>query len=92
MRLENQRIDHNQERQQEQSGTGSTEFHPGDLVVLKSGGPVMTVDRVLEDSKIQCVWFGSGGDGHRWGNRWGSLNYTAIRADALKLNRHPHLG
>ena len=39
-------------------------FKPGDLVVLKSGGPTMTVDAVntdiFEDDKITgivCVWF-----------------------------------
>lgn len=41
-----------------------TIFKSGDLVVLKSGGPVMTVDTVntdiLDDSKITgvlCAWF-----------------------------------
>jgi uncharacterized protein YodC (DUF2158 family) len=36
------------------------EFKPGDLVVLKSGGPVMTVDSVdhlAGGSGIKCVWF-----------------------------------
>jgi uncharacterized protein YodC (DUF2158 family) len=39
-------------------------FKPGNLVVLKSGGPVMTVDAVntsiFDDSKVTgivCVWF-----------------------------------
>src|SRR5215470_3419039 len=39
-------------------------FEPGDLVVLKSGGPIMTVDAVntdiFDDDKITgivCVWF-----------------------------------
>jgi len=41
-----------------------TVFKPGDLVVLKSGGPVMTIDTVntdiFDDSKITgvlCAWF-----------------------------------
>lgn len=41
-----------------------TALKPGDLVVLKSGGPVMTVDTVntdvLDDDKITgilCAWF-----------------------------------
>lgn len=41
-----------------------TAFKPGDLVVLKSGGPVMTVDTVntdiFDDDKITgilCAWF-----------------------------------
>jgi len=39
-------------------------FHSGDLVVLKSGGPVMTIDTVntsiFDDNEITgvlCVWF-----------------------------------
>ena len=42
-----------------------TALKPGDLVVLKSGGPVMTVDTVntdiLDDDKVTgvlCAWFG----------------------------------
>jgi uncharacterized protein YodC (DUF2158 family) len=41
-----------------------TVFKPGDLVVLKSGGPVMTIDTVntdiFDDNKITgilCAWF-----------------------------------
>lgn len=41
-----------------------TVFKPGDLVVLKSGGPVMTVDTVntdiFDDNKVTgvlCAWF-----------------------------------
>jgi uncharacterized protein YodC (DUF2158 family) len=41
-----------------------TAIKPGDLVVLKSGGPVMTVDTVntdiFDDNKVTgvvCVWF-----------------------------------
>src|ERR1041384_6052338 len=41
-----------------------TVFKPGSLVVLKSGGPVMTVDAVntsiFDDNKVTgivCVWF-----------------------------------
>ena len=41
-----------------------TVFKPGNLVVLKSGGPVMTVDAVntdiFDDNKVAgivCVWF-----------------------------------
>ena len=41
-----------------------TAFKPGNLVVLKSGGPIMTVDAVntdiFDDNKVTgivCVWF-----------------------------------
>jgi uncharacterized protein YodC (DUF2158 family) len=38
------------------------EFKPGDLVKVKSGGPVMTVEQVgitamLEEPAVRCVWF-----------------------------------
>ncbi len=38
------------------------EFQPGDEVQLKSGGPVMTVERIGKDPRTQedvvfCVWF-----------------------------------
>jgi len=39
-----------------------TEFKPGDLVRVKSGGPIMTVEQVgktamLEEDAVWCVWF-----------------------------------
>jgi uncharacterized protein YodC (DUF2158 family) len=34
------------------------EFKPGDLVRLKSGGPVLIVDDVDDIGFVQCVWFG----------------------------------
>jgi uncharacterized protein YodC (DUF2158 family) len=33
------------------------EFKIGDLVKLKSGGPVMTVDTLSHDGKVYCVWY-----------------------------------
>lgn len=38
------------------------EFQPGDQVVLKSGGPAMTVERIGKNQETQedvilCVWF-----------------------------------
>lgn len=39
-------------------------FKPGDVVRLKSGGPVMTVDRVRGD-KIFAQWITSGGKAGR---------------------------
>lgn len=39
-------------------------FKPGDTVVLNSGSPLMTVERILEDdtlgSSAVCVWFEKG--------------------------------
>lgn len=32
-------------------------MEPGDLVRLKSGGPVMTVDHEQKDGDVICVWF-----------------------------------
>jgi len=33
-------------------------FNPGDVVQLKSGGPAMTVDSIIDRGKtIECTWF-----------------------------------
>jgi uncharacterized protein YodC (DUF2158 family) len=33
------------------------QFHPGEVVQLRSGGPPMTVVQVAPDRKVRCVWF-----------------------------------
>lgn len=33
-----------------------TSFKSGDLVKLKSGGPVMTVDNIVHRT-VNCIWF-----------------------------------
>lgn len=40
----------------------ATEFKPGDLVRVKSGGPAMTVEKLgktamLQEDAVWCVWF-----------------------------------
>ena len=32
-------------------------FRVGNVVLLKSGGPAMTVMRLTKNSHIECVWF-----------------------------------
>ena len=35
-------------------------FKPGDVVQLRSGGPVMTVESIgsmMDDESVNCVWF-----------------------------------
>ncbi|NRA53025.1 MAG: DUF2158 domain-containing protein [Gammaproteobacteria bacterium] len=32
-------------------------FKIGDVVRLKSGGPLMTVQSIWEDGQYQCAWF-----------------------------------
>lgn len=32
-------------------------FRLGDSVVLKSGGPEMTIEHIYASDKIECVWF-----------------------------------
>ena len=34
-----------------------SKFEIGDKVQLKSGGPVMTIEKIDNEEKIQCVWF-----------------------------------
>lgn len=35
-----------------------SKFKIGDVVYLKSGGPAMTVNRIIEErDNIECVWF-----------------------------------
>ena len=41
--------------------TGPVIFEPGDVVVLKSGGPAMTVVEVKETG-LQCVWYADTND------------------------------
>jgi uncharacterized protein YodC (DUF2158 family) len=40
-----------------QKGIIMKAFNLGDLVTLKSGSPVMTVEGLNKDKKILCVWF-----------------------------------
>jgi len=37
------------------------ELKPGDVVILKSGGHLITVAEVNEDA-VECLWMGSDGD------------------------------
>ena len=37
------------------------ELKPGDVVILKSGGHLITVAEVNEDT-VECLWMGSDGD------------------------------
>lgn len=44
------------------SGMSEIEFKPGDLVQVKSGGPIMTVEQagklaMLGEDTVWCVWF-----------------------------------
>ncbi|MEM8656243.1 MAG: DUF2158 domain-containing protein [Pseudomonadota bacterium] len=52
----------------------------GDLVVLKSGGPVMTVQCVVSETMFGCCWFVPGEQ--RMLNAW-------FPATTLKTTSHP---
>jgi uncharacterized protein YodC (DUF2158 family) len=47
----------------------ANKFKPGDLVELKSGGPVMTVERVTNirsnETSYSCSWFAGAKDSHK---------------------------
>ncbi|WP_395021568.1 DUF2158 domain-containing protein [Dongia sp.] len=49
-------------------------FKPGDLVRLKSGGPVMTVDQLVGDDGLQAMWFAYG---HQISRYFGSQSVEA---------------
>ena len=34
-----------------------SDFKKGDIVLLKSGGPKMTIREIEDDGEILCVWF-----------------------------------
>jgi uncharacterized protein YodC (DUF2158 family) len=40
------------------------EFNKGDVVILKSGGPLMTIHSIEGDGRIYCVWFQSSSGGY----------------------------
>ena len=37
------------------------QFNPGDVAILKSGGPPMTVAQVGSDGRFWCQWFDTKG-------------------------------
>lgn len=53
----------------------SSNFAVGDVVVLKSGGPLMTVDVVNEQGHVRCIWF-----------EGSSVQGALFRAETLKTS------
>jgi uncharacterized protein YodC (DUF2158 family) len=37
------------------------QFKDGEIVVLKSGGPKMTIKHIYSEDEIKCVWFDTTG-------------------------------
>ena len=59
------------------------EFNVGDVVQLKSGGPRMTVSRVVSDGTVEASWFSENGDLDERSFPAGMLdNVTAFVRDA----------
>ncbi|MFW1805954.1 DUF2158 domain-containing protein [Acinetobacter baumannii] len=50
------------------------ELKAGDVVSLQSDGGHMTVERILEDGKVQCLWFVNG-----------EVKFFEFAPEALKL-------
>ncbi|MEZ8103209.1 YodC family protein [Vibrio bivalvicida] len=48
-------------------------FQLGDVVILKSGGPSMTVSYVDKDNECRCYWFLNG-----------ELKHAILKAEALE--------
>jgi len=66
------------------------DFEVGDVVQLKSGGPLMTVEQVGEasmtgENTVWCVWF------EKVGNRQ-SRQEAAFRPTSLKKTEQPSTG
>jgi len=58
------------------------EFKTGDLVELKSGGPVMTVNDISEKTgEVYCVWFAG---------EYNKVHSTYFLPDTLKLVDKSH--
>jgi uncharacterized protein YodC (DUF2158 family) len=56
-----------------------TNFKPGDVVQLNSGGPKMTVAVVQTDGTLRCVWFTADGKQDN-----GVFSQVALRAAKTK--------
>ena len=56
----------------------SESFKPGDIVQLRSGGPIMTVKDV-DDDEAQCCWFCLEADGS-----WSDLQEMAFAVAVLR--------
>lgn len=55
------------------------EFKVGDVVVLKSGGPKMTINNFLDEDRIECTWF----------DQKNILQYQNFRPELLKHYEPP---
>lgn len=55
------------------------EFEIGDVVLLKSGSPMMTVNEILEDGKVECSWF----------DDKNILQYSVFKSQLLKIYKPP---
>lgn len=49
-----------QARESEGEGMSRGDFDVGDVVVLRSGSPRMTVERVTENGHVVCTWYQDG--------------------------------
>ncbi|MCZ7930926.1 DUF2158 domain-containing protein [Agrobacterium leguminum] len=53
------------------------EFEIGDVVQLKSGGPLMTINHLNSTGNYTCVWFNTDGHTH-------SLQNGVFKAETLR--------
>ena len=60
----------------------SSAFAEGDLVQLKSGGPIMSVQALGRD-RVDCMWFDSQGRLHEKSFGVNSLHKVEQRSDLL---------
>ncbi|GLR54330.1 YodC family protein [Shinella yambaruensis] len=53
------------------------QFETGDVVDLKSGGPLMTVNRVNKDGDVICEWFNQ--EGQKYEPKWHAFKPQMLR-------------
>ena len=55
-------------------------FNPGDLVTLKTGGPIMIINTRFDDGGVQCLWHLETGELQREGLHTVVLEHVDAKA------------
>lgn len=60
---------------------------PGDVCVLNSGGPHMTVVSISSADQLQCMWLDDNGSPHTW-----VFPLVCVRIQAHEASSEPEVG